>query len=165
MAVLQEAWPELSHSRLIAIIDAAAWLLDGDRDHMAMDLLNTDVVSLLMKGHLDPAASGLSQRSWCVSYVTVGELAKGIAMAGWGLRRWTELADWLRHVVILTGDLRASYTWGQLACAAQRRGRPRPVNDMWIAAVGIANGLPLATRNVKDYEDFVEHNGLALVPS
>jgi predicted nucleic acid-binding protein len=126
-------------------------------------LLDTDVVSLLMKGYLDPAASGLDQHGWCVSYVTVGELAKGIAMARWGLRRWTELADWLRHVVILTCDLRVSYTWGQLSAAAQMRGRPRPVNDMWIAAVSLANGLPLATRNVKDYQDFVEHHGLALV--
>lgn len=55
-----------------------------------------------------------------------------------------------------------SYTWGRLAGAAQRRGRSRPVNDMWIAAVGITNGLPLATRNVKDYADFVEHHGLQL---
>ncbi len=30
--------------------------------------------------------------------------------------------------MILPIDLRVSYTWGQLASAAQRRGRPRPVN-------------------------------------
>jgi len=125
-------------------------------------LLDTDVVSLLMKGYLDPAASGLDAYDWCLSYITVGELAKGITMANWGLRRWTELSDWLGHVVILPIDLRVSYTWGQLASAAQRRGRPRPVNDMWIAAVSIAHGIPLATRNVKDYTDFVQHHGLDL---
>ena len=127
-------------------------------------LLDTDVVSLLMKGYLDPAASGLDAHSWCLSYITVGELAKGITMARWGLRRWTELADWLGHVVILPIDLRVSYTWGQLASGAQHRGRPRPVNDMWIAAVSLAHGIPLATRNVKDYADFVEHHGLVLLP-
>ena len=41
MAVLQEARPELSHSKLVAIIDAAAWWLDDGRDYMAMDLLTT----------------------------------------------------------------------------------------------------------------------------
>jgi hypothetical protein len=41
MAVLQEARPELSHSRLVAIIDAAAWWLNEDMDYMALDLLNT----------------------------------------------------------------------------------------------------------------------------
>ena len=46
--------------------------------------------------------------------------------------------------------------------AAQLRGRPRPVNDMCVAAVSIANRIPLATRNVKDYEDFATFYGLIL---
>jgi hypothetical protein len=36
-----------------------------------------------MKGYLDPAESGLNAHGWCVSFITVGELAKGVAMAGW----------------------------------------------------------------------------------
>jgi toxin FitB len=63
-------------------------------------LLDTDVVSLLMRGYLDPVGIGMDAHSWCLSYITVGELAKGVAMARWGLRRWTELADWRGHVVI-----------------------------------------------------------------
>jgi predicted nucleic acid-binding protein len=43
-------------------------------------LLDTDVVSLLMRKHLDPTASGLIAYEWCVSFITVGELAKGAAM-------------------------------------------------------------------------------------
>jgi len=128
-------------------------------------LLDTDVLSLIMKGRLDPAESGLTEHTWCVSFVTVGELAKGVVMAGWGLREWTRLSDWLGDLVILPSDLRVSYVWGQLAGQTQRRGRPRPVNDMWIAAVSIAHGLPLATRNVKDYADFAEYHGLVLLPS
>jgi predicted nucleic acid-binding protein len=85
--------------------------------------------------------------------------------AGWGLRKWTRLAEWLRDVVVLPYDVQVSYTRGRLAGAAQRQGRSRQFNDMWIAAVGLANGLPLATRNVKDYEDFVEHHGLRLITS
>ena len=73
-------------------------------------LLDTDVVSLLMKGYLEPAASGLDAYDWCLSYITVGELAKGITMANWGLRRWTELSDWLGHVVIVPSDLAAWIT-------------------------------------------------------
>ena len=40
MAVLQDARPELSHSRLVAIIDAAAWWLDEGMDNMAIELLS-----------------------------------------------------------------------------------------------------------------------------
>ena len=116
-----------------------------------------------MKGRIDPADGVLLDHTWCVSFVTVGELAKGATAANWGLRRWTRLTEWLRDVVILPYDVQVSWTWGQLAGEALRRGRPQPVNDMWVAAVSLANGLPLATRNVKDYEAFVEHHGLVLV--
>jgi len=44
-------------------------------------LLNTDVVSLLMRGSLGPARGGLTAYDWCTSYITVGELAKGAEMA------------------------------------------------------------------------------------
>ena len=135
-------------------------MADSDRNLIVLD---TDVASLIMKGRLDPAGSGLVGRTWCVTFVTVGELAKGASLAGWGLREWTELAEWLRRVVILPCDVDVSYTWGQLAAAARQRGRPRPVNDMWIAAVCLSHGLPLATRIVKDYADFAEHHGLRLV--
>jgi hypothetical protein len=39
MDVLQAARPELTHSAVVAIIDAAAWWLADDKDHRAMDLL------------------------------------------------------------------------------------------------------------------------------
>jgi predicted nucleic acid-binding protein len=99
-----------------------------------------------------------------VSFVTVAELVKGAVAGGWGLRKWTMIADWLRDVVILPYDFQVSTKWGQLAGAALRRGRPQPVNDMWTAAVSLANGLPLATRNVKDFQAFVDHHGLVLIP-
>lgn len=126
-------------------------------------LLDTDVSSDIMKGRVNPADSVLLDRTWCVSFVTVGELVKGAVAAGWGLRKSTVIADWLRDVVILPYDVEVSNRWGQLAGSALRRGRPQPVNDMWVAAVALTSGLPLATRNAKDYEAFVEHHGLVLV--
>jgi predicted nucleic acid-binding protein len=44
--------------------------------------------------------------------------------------------------------------WGEMSAYAQRRGRPRPQNDTWIAACCLAFEIPLATLNVKDFEDF-----------
>jgi hypothetical protein len=40
MAVLQQARPELSHSKLMAVVDAAAWWLTDDEDDMAAELLD-----------------------------------------------------------------------------------------------------------------------------
>jgi predicted nucleic acid-binding protein len=125
-------------------------------------ILDTDIASLAMKGRLSSTDAYLLDHTWCVTFVTVGELVKGASMASWDLRRRTEVSDWLGRVVILPYDIRVSDTWGQLAAAARLRHRPRPVNDMWIAAVCIANGFPLATRNFKDFEDFAAYHGLVL---
>jgi predicted nucleic acid-binding protein len=125
-------------------------------------VLDTDVASLIIKGRGEPLAAHLTGRTWCVSFVTVGELVKWAEVQRWGLRKWTALSDWLGHVVVLPYSIDVAYVWGQLAAAAQQRGRPRPANDMWVAACCIAENTPLATRNVKDFADFVEHHGLRL---
>jgi hypothetical protein len=53
--------------------------------------------------------------------------------------------------------------WGEIQAQGQLRGRPRPVNDWWIAACCLVDRLPLATFNTKDFADFAEHDGLALL--
>jgi predicted nucleic acid-binding protein len=69
----------------------------------------------------------------------------------------------MRHVTVLPYDRAVAVTWGRLQDRAQLRGRPRPVNDWWIAACCIVHGLPLATLNDKDFEDFAEHEGFNLL--
>jgi hypothetical protein len=39
MVVLQRARPELSHDKLVAIVDAVSWWLDNQQDYKATDLL------------------------------------------------------------------------------------------------------------------------------
>jgi predicted nucleic acid-binding protein len=39
---------------------------------------------------------------------------------------------------------------------------PRPANDTWIAATCLSRGLPLATHNAKDFQDFADRDGLVL---
>jgi toxin FitB len=59
--------------------------------------------------------------------------------------------------------LTTARTWGEITTAARRRGRPRPLNDSWIAACCIAEGLPLLTLNRRDFADFADHDGLVLL--
>jgi toxin FitB len=42
-------------------------------------------------------------------------------------------------------------------------GAPRPVNDTWIAACCLVRDLPLVTLNVKDFNDFADHDGLRII--
>jgi hypothetical protein len=52
---------------------------------------------------------------------------------------------------------------GSITADAGRRGRPRPLNDSWIAACCIESELPLLTFNRRDFADFAEHDGLVLL--
>src|SRR6266498_3864638 len=73
------------------------------------------------------------------------------------------LAAWLSGFALVDSSHQAALIWGMLSADGKRRGRARPINDTWIAACCLAEGLPLATLNVKDYADFAEHHGLALI--
>ena len=127
-------------------------------------VLDTDVASRIIKRPLNgPLAARLTAVAWCVTFVTVGELWQWASMRSWGRRTREELEDWLSSVVKLDSDPVISREWGRISADARRRGRPRPANDTWIAACCLVHGLPLATLNRKDFEDFAEHEGLVLL--
>lgn len=131
---------------------------------MTYVVLDTDVSSKVMKGQLrGPLAAKLTGRVWCVTFVTVGELWQWAEMRSWGPRTRHELEAWLDRVVVLNSDEDVCRTWGRICASARRRGRPRPANDSWIAACCVAHGLPLATLNLKDFEDYAAHEDLTLI--
>jgi predicted nucleic acid-binding protein len=129
-------------------------------------VLDTDVASQAIKGKLDdPLAARLTGMTWGVTFVTVGELWQWATMRSWGPRTREHLEQWLDRVVVLNSDDATSRAWGRISAAARSRGRPRPVNDSWIAACCLAHQFALATFNVKDFEDFATHDGLELITS
>ncbi len=131
---------------------------------MAPVILDTDVASFLHRRKLTgPLATRLVGREPLITFVTFGELTKWAEIRDWGTHRRSALAMWLSGIPILPGDEAVAEVWGILSAAAAKRGRPRPVNDMWIAACCLAHQVPLATLNVKDYQDFTEHHGLNLL--
>jgi toxin FitB len=127
-------------------------------------VLDTDVASLSYKGRL-PAwlAARLVGHEVCVTFVTIGELARWAEKRHWGTRARTELVDWLGRRVVLPYDERVAWKWGQLSILAEQRGRARPINDTWIAACCLVADLPLATLNLKDFKDFTEYDGLRVI--
>jgi predicted nucleic acid-binding protein len=73
------------------------------------------------------------------------------------------LDTWLSDKPVIPATRTIAVIWGELSAAATQRGRPRPVNDTWVAACCLAYDLPLATLNIKDFADFAEHDGLFLI--
>jgi len=127
-------------------------------------VVDTDVASNIHKDRLPgPLAARLIGKVPVVTFVTIGELTQWVELRRWGANRRAELDAWLMNVVELGCSPEVARTWGRLSAAAVQRGRPRPINDMWIAASCITHGLPLATMNLKDHQDFADHHGLALL--
>lgn len=122
------------------------------------------MASRSLKGRVPPAlAARLAGRQLLVTFVTIGELTQWAKLRHWGPSNRELLSAWLSNKPVLPSARGVAVIWGELSAAATQRGRPRPVNDTWIAACCLAYGLPLATLNAKDFVDFAEHHGLLLI--
>ncbi|HEY3715718.1 MAG TPA: type II toxin-antitoxin system VapC family toxin [Jatrophihabitantaceae bacterium] len=129
-------------------------------------VLDTDVASLLIKQRL-PAwlTARLDAEPLCITFVTLAELTQWAELRRWGTARRASLHSWLDEVPVLPGSEAVASRWGAISANARRRGRPRPQNDTWVAACCLEYELPLATRNTKDFDDFVQHEGLIVIGS
>ncbi len=133
---------------------------------MAFVVLDTDVASLAFRRRLPvDLVPLLVDRIWCVTYVTIGEMTQWAELRSWGARNRGALDHWLGSFVVINSSVEAARLWGTISGWGRLQGRSRPINDTWIAACCLAEDLPLATVNVKDYEDLVTEYGLDLVTS
>lgn len=125
-------------------------------------LLDTCVISAVRRRTGNPAALAqlekIRDRDLFLSVITIGELTKGIALLSVGNKK-KQLGEWLLALErdyserILPVDPEAARIWGELAAAAQDRGKPVSVSDGLIAATAIRHGLHMMTRNVTDFAD------------
>jgi predicted nucleic acid-binding protein len=131
---------------------------------VSLVVLDSDVASSLLRPRTpEPLLRQLTGNILAVTFVTVGELTKWTLIRRWGPSRIAAMDSFLAGLVVLPYDTQVAATWGQLQAYAQLRGRPWPQNDTWIAACCLARDLPLASFNVKDFNDFADHEGLSLI--
>jgi predicted nucleic acid-binding protein len=115
-------------------------------------VLDTDVVSRLLAGTVtSDLAARLTGLTPIVTFVTVGELFRGAAHAGWGARRLGTLTAWLERVPMIPADAPVARRWGEVTGTALRSGRPLPANDAWIAACCLLHDVALATYNPRHF--------------
>jgi tRNA(fMet)-specific endonuclease VapC len=68
-------------------------------------------------------------------------------------------AAFLRATVVIDTDAQTSEQYGRIRAELAEAGRPIPENDIWIAAVALQHGWPLATRD----EHFGRITGLEIL--
>ena len=127
-------------------------------------MLDTDVASHAFKGTLPaPLFAKIATRQVLITWITSGELQRWPHARSWGNPRRAALGAWLDRITVLPGTKGVAAKWGEIVAHADRRGRPRPVNDSWIAATCLAYDLPLATLNIADFQDFADYEGLRII--
>jgi len=68
----------------------------------------------------------------------VGELTQWALVRDLGARRRSELQVYIATRVKIPGGSDVGRKWGEITAYAQRRGRPRPINDSWMLTCAIA---------------------------
>jgi predicted nucleic acid-binding protein len=81
-----------------------------------------------------------------LSFIVAGELATGYPAGG--RRGWDELIAPF-HVLPCTLDV--CWHYGQADRHLRANGMLIGANDLWIAATGLAHGMPIVTRNDRHY--------------
>lgn len=123
-------------------------------------LLDTCIISELRHSHVDhhlkTALSPFQDSDLFVSVITIGEIAKGIALLEEG-RKKKDLTDWLNTFEhqftdrILPINEEVPFLWGEMTARAQKKGFIISASDGLIAATALSYGLHLLTRNIKDF--------------
>lgn len=127
-----------------------------------MFLIDTNVISELMRATPAPSVlnwfSTLDPSTLYLSAVTEAELRTGIAILPAGQRREGLKAALDATIAvdfegrILPFDTDAAKTYAEIAAGRRSSGRPIADADCQIAAIARAAGMPVATRNTRDFE-------------
>jgi predicted nucleic acid-binding protein len=127
-----------------------------------MLLIDTNVIFELMRATPAPSVlnwfSTQDPSTLYLSAVTEAELRTGIAILPAGQRREglraaldTTIAEDFEGR-ILPFDADAAKTYAEIASGRRSAGRPIADADCQIAAIARATGMPVATRNTRDFE-------------
>ena len=124
-----------------------------------MIVLDTNLLSEPLRRNPEPVVLewlAHPREAFALSAVSVGELLTGMQLLPSG-RRKEALSEAIENLVesfagtVLSYDERAARAYAELKQRSRIAGRPIGVEDGMIAAICIANGAALATRNIKDF--------------
>ena len=127
---------------------------------MANRLLDTNIVSYILKGHSLAAAYHplLAGHTLAICFMTEAERFEGAYRARWGPRRLARLEALLATFLYIPSSADLSRRWGQVR--TERQAQPIGTADAWIAAAALVHGCDLVTHNPSDFQGI---SGLSIV--
>ena len=128
-----------------------------------MIILDTNVISELITDAPDPVVRAWANRQprgdLITTSVTVMELRAGVEklLQSRRRKRLEEDIDWALNDLlggrVLNFDRRAAYAAAAWFGICRRAGRTVPTTDFQIAGIAISRRIPIATRDIRDFED------------
>jgi hypothetical protein len=122
-------------------------------------LVDANVLSEATKPQPDPRILEWlvrHERDFAVDPIILGEIRFGILLLPIGKRR-ARLERWFEQGVerihCLPWDAITGLRWARLLAELRASGRAMPIKDSLIAATALVHGLPIATRNRRDFEN------------
>ncbi|MCB9342629.1 MAG: type II toxin-antitoxin system VapC family toxin [Saprospiraceae bacterium] len=127
-----------------------------------MIILDTNVVSELMRENPDPAVTGWIRSAQpdqlTLSVIAIAEILRGISRLPEGRKKeglWKNFNAFVAHAFkdrILPFDEIAARYYGEVAALREKVGLKADPVDMFIAAIARAHNAAVATRNIRDFE-------------
>jgi len=109
-------------------------------------LLDTHVIIAFFSGE-KVVSKQFTESEVFVSSTVLGELYYGARKSAHATANLAKIDQFSAAVQVLSCDVVTAQLYGQIRDRIRLKGRPIPENDIWIAAVAIQHGLPLATRD------------------
>src|SRR6516165_9247159 len=116
-------------------------------------MLDTNIISGLMKSHQGPAAKrvmAVGEDRICTSIIVAAELRYGCAKSG-SKRIIKAVEDVLGEITVLPFEAPADAEYGLIRSELERTGQPIGGNDLLIAAHACAVNATVVTANVGEF--------------
>jgi len=120
-------------------------------------LLDTNVIIAFFSGEKAVSQQFMDAEVF-VSSTVLGELYYGARKSAHAAANLARIEQFAASVQVLSSDADTAELYGKIRDRLRLKGRPIPENDIWIAAVALQHGLPLATRD----DHFNEVDGLRI---
>ncbi len=110
-------------------------------------LLDTNIVIEIFDGNKEIADRLNDLSEFYISAVVAGELFIGINRVANKSKHLKKLNDFLELCSVLNTDIITAQYYGEIVAALYKKGKPLPINDLWIAAAALQHNLILVTRD------------------
>lgn len=110
-------------------------------------ILDTNALSAAAEREPSALAVVANAQRLALPVIVLGEFRLGIAASRYRATYEAWLNDWVGAVDVLDIDNETTHSYAAIGLELKSKGKPIPVNDLWIAALCRQYSLPLLSRD------------------